>query len=508
MGRVKHFLPWLVPSLLWLWLFYHLHAEWSLNPQYNYGWAVPLLAAFLFYLRWGDRPVVAAETPRVNLSARVSQWLLLAALLPIRIVEEANPDWRALGWVLGVVVVIYSLLALHRAGGRAWARYFAFPICFVLVAVPWPVQLENLIVQGLARAVAAAAVEIAGWIGIGAYQLGNVIELPNGFVGINEACSGVKTLQAALMITLFLGELNRLSTQRRLLLVGLGLIWMFACNIFRATALVVLAARHGLDALARWHNLIGTIVIIVGMAGLLVCALFLNEKRAPTPSIAESGKARSISIIEMACAMIWLLALFAATEFWYRAHERELRERPRWSVRWPSEKVQFRLIPILDPARVILRYDEASSAAWEEPHQVKWWGFFARWRPRRVAVQLARSHSPEICLPAIGRAFKRELPPIRISQGTVDLGFRVYEFEQEDGALFVFVSIEEDKAPANEHVAAVDWNTRGRLLAAWRGQRNLGQRLLELAVKGFEDFSQARDALKKTVETTVERLTD
>src|SRR5438132_9324427 len=124
MGRVKRFLPWLVPSLLWLWLFYHLHAEWSLNPQYNYGWAVPLLAAFLFYLRWGDRPAVAPETAKVNLSAQVSQWLLLAALLPIHIVEEANPDWRALGWVLGLVVVIYSLLALHRAGGRAWARHF------------------------------------------------------------------------------------------------------------------------------------------------------------------------------------------------------------------------------------------------------------------------------------------------------------------------------------------------------------------------------------------------
>jgi hypothetical protein len=36
------------------------------------------------------------------------------------------------------------------------------------------------------------------------------------------------------------------------------------------------------------------------------------------------------------------------------------------------------------------------------------------------------------------------------------------------------------------------------------GQRNFGQRLLELAVKGFEDFSQARGALKKTVETIVE----
>src|SRR3712207_8687396 len=42
----------LVPALLWLWLCWHLHFEWSLNEQYNYGWAVPFLAGLMCYLRW------------------------------------------------------------------------------------------------------------------------------------------------------------------------------------------------------------------------------------------------------------------------------------------------------------------------------------------------------------------------------------------------------------------------------------------------------------------------
>jgi len=33
---------------------------------------------------------------------------------------------------------------------------------------------------------------------------------------------------------------------------------------------------------------------------------------------------------------------------------------------------------------------------------------------------------------------------------------------------------------------------RSRLLAAWNGQRNLGQRLVKIAVTGFDDFFRAR----------------
>src|SRR5256885_11204995 len=43
---------------LWFVLCRHLSGEWSINEQYSYGWFVPFFAAFLFWLRWGDRPQV------------------------------------------------------------------------------------------------------------------------------------------------------------------------------------------------------------------------------------------------------------------------------------------------------------------------------------------------------------------------------------------------------------------------------------------------------------------
>src|SRR3954471_10561124 len=278
--------PWLVAGVLWLWLFWHLHVEWSLNPQYGYGWAVPFLATLLFYFRWQRRPEPEiAGGNNVLISLGIALALML--LFPVRVVEEANPDWRLVSWVLAFCVIAVSLLSLLRAGGPRWLTHFAFPICFPLTAVPWPVQFENFVVQTMMRAVAYVAVEIAGWFGIGAYQLGNVIQLRNGFVGVDEACSGVKTLQAGIMVALVLGELLQMRWTKRLALLVVGCGWVFACNVFRATALMFVAANNGLDVLARWHDMIGTAALILGMAGMLGLA-WRWKGEPPAPAASEA----------------------------------------------------------------------------------------------------------------------------------------------------------------------------------------------------------------------------
>jgi exosortase len=500
-----------VPALLWLWLFVHLHYDWTLNPQYNYGWAVPFLAGLLFYLRWQSRP--EPDPPVRARIATVTGCALLAVLLPLRLIEEANPDWRLLSWTLAIVVVGSSLLTLSQIGGRSWAAHFAFPICFTLVAVPWLVQIENVVVQNLTGAVATAAVEIAGWSGFGAYRLGNIIQLHNGFVGVDEACSGVRTLQAAIMVSLFLGELLRLSAGRRMALVLASCLWMFLCNVARATALVVIGATRGLDVLEHWHDFIGTIVLVLGMAGLFLVA-WLSQARSEESTAIEIERApRPLRLVPVnnwvtTGAISWLAIMFAASELWYRAHERQLIERPRWEVQWSRENSTLVKVPTADTTRSILRFNSAASAAWQAPPGVRWWTFFARWNPGRSALQLVRSHSPDICLPAVGRTFTRELPSITAVSGDIELPFRVYEFEQEGKPLFVFVCIQEDKFAPAAGAVTQGWSAGGRLLAVWNGQRNLGQRLLEIAVSGFDDSAAAETATRNTVREIVARTSD
>jgi exosortase len=493
----------IVPVLLWAWLFHHLHLEWSLNAQYNYGWAVPFLAGLAFYLRWPDRP---EPQPLSTGWIFVAMAGLLALLLPLRWIEVANPDWRLLSWALAFIVVAFSLLSLARTGGAGWVRHFAFPVCFPLVAVPWLAQIENRIVQALTGAVTFAAVEIAGWIGIGVLQLGNIIELHNGFVGVDDACSGVKTLQAAVMVSLILGELFQLTVTRRIVLLLTGCTWMFACNVLRATTLVAIAARDGTAALDQWHDTIGTAVLIAGMAGLLLLGWFMRTAAAPAPS-SDSYPPAPVAPFTLrftTAAAAWLLTIFIATELWYRASERHLIAQPPWSVAWPTDNPTHQQLPVTDTVRAILRFDEASTAAWQEPNGTRWWGFYSRWKPQRAALQLVRSHSPEICLPAIGRTFVQELEPITIAARDVQLPFRVFEFDERGRPLWVFVCIQEDKTADATVIEHAEWNARGRVLAAVRGHRNLGQRLLELAVAGVSEYAAAEGELSRAVDQLVQ----
>src|SRR5207253_588987 len=214
---------WLIPivvfGLLWFELINQLKPEWWLNPQYNYGLIVPLLALYLFWKRWRVRPTPA---PPAATAFPISLILLCAALsLPIRFLAEANPDWRLLSWLFALVVVTISLLFLYIVGGRVWVRHFAFPVLFFLVAVPWPVRIEQVVIQDLMRIVTAINVTFLQLAAVPALQHGNVIEVGTGFIGIEEACSGVRSLQATLMVSLFLGALAIW-----LLLVELGVqIW-------------------------------------------------------------------------------------------------------------------------------------------------------------------------------------------------------------------------------------------------------------------------------------------
>src|SRR3989475_9533946 len=196
---------------LWFVLCKHLSGEWSVNEQYNYGWFVPFFALYLFLLRWQDRP--EPFPPSKTLLA----WIFIGVpalflLLPIRLFEIGTPEWRPLGWIHTASVAALTLLCIWSVGGKPWLRHFAFPVAFFFVAVPWVTPIEVPIIQGLMRVVAAVAAETVTLFGIPTQLEGNLIRVSNGLVGVNEACSGVRSLQTSLMIGLLLGELKRLST--------------------------------------------------------------------------------------------------------------------------------------------------------------------------------------------------------------------------------------------------------------------------------------------------------
>ncbi len=211
----------------WSMFFSELRDEWLVNPQYSYGYIVPLLGMALLWRRWQDHPA-AFPQERPALLGVVAGLLLL--LLPLNIILEANPEWRLLYWANGFQVLALTCCFLYRWGGGPWLRHFVAALAFMLIAVPWPMQWEQTIIQGLMRFVAGLTVDVAGIMSIPAIQRGNLIEVGPGIVGIDEACSGVRSLQSALMLSLFLGEVNRFSWLRRAGLIGGSLLFVLLSN--------------------------------------------------------------------------------------------------------------------------------------------------------------------------------------------------------------------------------------------------------------------------------------
>src|SRR5256714_8770097 len=281
-------------AALWLGLWLQLSGEWSVNDQYSYGWFVPLFALILFWLRWEDRPKTAfkSQRPEVggqktnneeritnNAIALVIAIVALLLLFPIRLFEIGNPDWRPLSWLHAICVVAITLLFLWSIGGAAWVKHFAFPVAFTLVAVPWVTPIEQPIVQGLMRFVAAISSEAVALFGIPARLEGHLIRLPEGLVGVNEACSGVRSLQTSLMIGLLFGELKRVSISRRIMLVIAAAAIAFLGNCIRAFFLVWMAATRNIATANSWHDAAGYGIVGLVFVGSLALAAMLGRRQ-------------------------------------------------------------------------------------------------------------------------------------------------------------------------------------------------------------------------------------
>lgn len=488
---------------LWFVLCRALSSEWSLNEQYSYGWFVPFFTLFLFWLRWEDRPEPESRkgTPLVIAIGVVA----LLLLLPIRLFEIANPDWRPLGWLHAACVITLTLLAIWSAGGARWLRHFAFPVCFFFVAVPWISPIEQPVVQGLMRAVAAAATEVITLCGIPAQLEGSLIRVSTGLVGVNEACSGVRSLQTSLMIGLLLGELKRLSIVRRVALLLGALTIAIVANFGRALFLVWMAATREIAAVDRWHDFAGYTIVAVVFCGSLLLAAFLNRNKV------ESGQAKGeneeterssprpflLSPPYFLFCILWLLLVEAGAEGWYRAHEKNLAELGGWNVRPPESAPGFREIKIDESVRQTLRFDLGREVTWKTNGDAAAsfpttnYLFFFRWNRGSSSVLRARAHRPDICLPSIGwQQIADRGAKTYLARAEIPIVARHISFRQSRGeaVAHTFYCLQEDKTHASEprpdlqlaEGVQPDWSAQARVRVVRDGIRNLGQQVLEV----------------------------
>lgn len=515
---------WCAAALAFAW-FLVLRAnwwEWSLNPQYSYGTLVPLISLALLARRWSDRPAPAA-VPRVGkisaLSALILAALALAALQPVLL---SNADWRLVPAVAALSGVTMTLSAIYLLGGAPWLKHFAFPVLFFLVAVPWPRPQENAIMSWLMLRNSSLIVEALQWMGYAAEQRGNLIAIPGSLLGVEEACSGIRSLQSNIMVALAVGEFFRLTVPRRIFLFLLGLTAALVGNALRSLTLSVAACRNGTEAVDQIHDSTGLAVlvgssILVLLAGKLLAgtkvpepgagsreqgASAISDIRSPLSDLcpSTSGLRSPVSaFFPLALVALWS-ASWLAGEAWFRFHESRAPSAPvNWTLAPPAPDDNAREVPLAERTLDVLLFpDTAYSEQWRDDNAWQWQAFYFHWPPGPTSVQSAFIvHDPRVCLGAAGFELETKLPTWTAEANGFRLPFQRYLFRDRGRPVHVFHAvIEDDSTPsAADNEFSFDKYIRWQNLFA--GRRNRGLRVLEFAVRGPQDPAAAEAAAQQ-----------
>jgi exosortase len=487
--------------LAWTPLLWRLSRMWRAETEFVFGFGVPVLAGWLLWQRRGEWAL------KTEAAGRSSLWLAAAggavmgcALLLL----EANPLWPRAGWlgVAGAVALTSGVIA--RGHGWRALRVAAPVLCLMFTALKWPSGIYAPVMAAMMQMNAVIAAELVSLAGTPALVHGSVIEVARGMVGVDEACSGLRSLQTVIMVAFFLGESERLHAVRRLWLLGGAMLAALLANVARTTVLTWVFANRGQAAEESWHDAAGVAALLVtlGLVWVWSARLARNEAGKVYPNFDTHAPAWR----PLAAAALLALVLEAGVQAWYLIRDEAGTERVRWELARHGAP-EWRRIGVPKRSAEILNYESAESFGRElEGPSRQVLAFAFRWEADLARLGVPELHDPLVCLPLIGAVKEAELPMARVEVDGVEVPFRFIRFRQ-GGVL--------------QHVWFCLWSTRtggeneerwqGRDIEALRlervraGRRNDEREQLIFFVQGEETDVAAQATLREAVLTLLRR---
>lgn len=432
-------------AIFYLRFFAWLQVEWGLNVNYAFGYLIPFGAALLVYLRF-DR-WRAPQAPAFGLRYPVFAAVLAIGCLPLALVAEVNPDWRLLMCMEGSLLVLLSGWIVFSLGGWPWVRASLPVFAFLALAIPWPMRLEQWLLSLLLRFVSSRAADCFFLLGHDVVQHGNLLYVDGVPLGIDEACSGVQSLQLTLVIVAFLCLWRPLSPIRTLGLVVGGLSACLLGNMMRIVALGTIGVHFGNPALEQWHDAIGataTALIVCGILGVRWLVEPVGSGAAPSSRLQDFQASQALARRRISgWKPVWALPLAVAlvlpsivVPLYYGMDSGSGEARYQVAFDWGPGLPGFEPRPIPESVSEQLRYSEAEhfvmgEAGWSLQ------GYSFLWENGRISAFTA-VHRPENCLPSIGYHMVARLRPLAMRVGDVVLPIHRYLFEMQGREFFVY----------------------------------------------------------------------
>jgi exosortase len=404
-GAQPRTLLWMLFAGFWLWLGWSCLPDWQRSEDYAFGWAVLPLAAYFLLARL--RQVAPSPADQVSALLLVALFLLTLSVGILELFRQAPVYWRFFLWTIYAVVVAASLLVLYFLGGRVWVREGLFPLLFLGTAVPWPTVLEQPLTMGMMELVAGWVAGALPLLGHPAIQQGTTILLETCAVGVEEACSGIRSLQLSVFLGLVAGEWFSLRWPGRALLVGGGMVLAILVNGGRTIWLALAGVYGGAEQVSAHHDWAGNsamlaLAVLIFIFGWVVQQIRLfpvvQEEPAPEKTLPNVLRCSGVSSTVMGLlGGVFLLGLMAA-HGWYLWQERKpLPQSPLITI---TSDARLGVAPLDSALQSSLNPASGTTLRWADEAEPNH-GFHLFWESSRDTLE-ALYHRPDSCMPGGG----------------------------------------------------------------------------------------------------------
>ena len=398
----------------------YLWPHWRHNPDLSHGLFMPLV--FLLLIRESRRIGPFCHPPVGAFSVAALVLLALAALAGF---ATAGLFAVSLGWSHSLVVftlaaactiaLLAGLVALSGEPLRLiplnWIAFTAAALW--LLAVPMPPGTYMTLTLKLQTWITGHVLTALHVLGVAARQQGNLIELADTTVGVEEACSGVRSLIACLYTGLFFSALLVRRPWARALLVILAVPLALVMNFVRSLTLTLLV-NAGINISGFWHDATGFAILGFTAVGLVAMAVLLEPRRgSPAEASAEpaAGRVSPAAVFGSQAILFMFLLLAGGLAGFFVMHTRPTghddRPPPDLAALLPSAPPDwtvvtstdlYRFADTLETRHLVQRSYFKGTA--DNFTQITF--YLAYWPPGQTSVSNVALHTPDACWPGTG----------------------------------------------------------------------------------------------------------
>jgi exosortase len=398
-----------------------LWPQWLHNPDLSHGLFMPAVCLFLLYeARTSGHQRFLPATP-VTVAATWAALAVGVVALALGGLYAAGFEWSH------PIVALMLALSLASFMTAAWLNYASdrtrlIPFNWNALLAAWlwvlcapiPPGTYTRLTLGLQLRISESVLGALHLLGIAAARQGNIIELATTSVGVEEACSGVRSLVSCVFAGFFFSGCIVRRPWARVVIIGVAAPLALAMNFLRSLMLTLLA-NAGIDITGKWHDATGLAVLGVTaiLLGLLAVLLERHSKRPEgTP-----GKSRVLGATRpspsdstsriLAGGLVGALALAMAFGWHTRKPPASRQAAPDLEKIVPPSYADWHVITEADLNRFQDRLQTDhfvqrtyTRMAADGPIQITF--YLAYWAPGQASASLVATHTPDACWPGSG----------------------------------------------------------------------------------------------------------